>query len=73
MPGKGTPMKSFRLSDVLWERFGQSAKAAGMTRPAVLKAFILWYLGYPGAELPERPVQDQSGIDMPSAFTETDS
>jgi hypothetical protein len=48
-------MKSFRLSDGLWERFGLSAKTAGMTRPAVLKAFILWYLRYPGAELPERP------------------
>lgn len=55
MPGKGTPLRSFRLSEVIWERFGAAAKQAGSNRVAVLRAFILWYLGYPGAELPQRP------------------
>jgi hypothetical protein len=55
MPGRGTQMHSFRLSEPTWNRFGEAVKAAGTTRTDVLRAFVRWYLRYPGAELPERP------------------
>lgn len=58
MPGKGTPHRSFRLAETWWQRFGEAVKEQGTTRPEVLKRFILWYCGAPGAELPERPEQD---------------
>ncbi len=55
MPGKGTSMHSFRLGDETWDRFGEAAKRKGTSRVAAIREFIRWYVGYPGAELPERP------------------
>ena len=55
MPGKGTPMRAFRLAEALWIRFGEAARTAGTDRGTVLRQMIKWYLREPGAQLPKRP------------------
>lgn len=52
---RGTPYARFRLAAGIWERMGQEAERLGTDRAAVLRAFVLWWLRYPGAELPDRP------------------
>jgi hypothetical protein len=53
MPREGSTNRAFRLPDVgLWERFGD---VADPDRSEVLREFIRWYTGEPGAELPRRP------------------
>lgn len=53
MPGRGTPMKCFRITDALWTRFALVARANGTDRTKLLVAFIRWYVGE--AEQPPRP------------------
>jgi len=55
MPGRGTPMRAFRLAENLWIKFGEAAAAAGVDRGTLLRAFVAWYLREPGAKLPDRP------------------
>jgi hypothetical protein len=53
MPREGSTNRAFRLPDVgLWERFGDVAEP---DRSEVLREFIRWFLGEPGAKLPRRP------------------
>lgn len=52
---RGTPYARFRLAEGIWARFGEACAQIGSDRAAVLRAFVLWFLRYPGAELPERP------------------
>lgn len=65
MPGRGTPLKCFRITDTLWKRFAVVAKANGTDRTKLLVAFVRWYLRVPGVELPERPASpphDRDGL-----------
>lgn len=55
MPGRGTPMRAFRLPERLWLAFGAATARRGTDRGAALRAFIRWYVREPGAELPDRP------------------
>jgi len=53
-----TPLRRFRAPDDLWERFGNAVERgpdpeADMSK--VLRQLIRWYVGEPGAKLPERP------------------
>jgi hypothetical protein len=52
---KGTSLQSFRIVAEKWRRLAERAKEAGTNRPTVLRQFIDWYNGEPGAELPTRP------------------
>lgn len=50
-----TPSRPVRLDSEDWEALGQAADAKGTNRSAVIRDCVRWYLGRPGAELPERP------------------
>lgn len=50
-----TPSRPVRLDEEDWEALGEAALAQGANRSAVIREFVRWYLGRPGAELPERP------------------
>jgi hypothetical protein len=43
------------VDDTLWEDLDRAAKAAGSDRSKITRALWEWYVGRPGAELPERP------------------
>lgn len=53
--GKGTARQTIRADVPLWERFDESATAAGSDRSTVLREFMRWHSGDPGAKLPKRP------------------
>lgn len=55
MPGKGSPKRTLRVEATLWEEFGESAAAVDADRAGLLRDFIRWHTGRPGAELPPRP------------------
>jgi hypothetical protein len=55
MPGKGTRNRTVRMDLSLWDALGRAAAAAGTDRAGILRALVRWWLGIPGAELPERP------------------
>lgn len=48
-----TTVRTVRMDDSLWDRFGE---AAG-DRSAVIRQFAHWYVGDEGWELPVRPEQ----------------
>lgn len=51
-------LRRFRTTDELWERFERAVEAspdAEADRSKVLRTFIRWYIGEPGARLPDRP------------------
>lgn len=49
-----TPARQMRIGDE-WYDFDLAAKAQDSERAAVIRDFIDWYIGKPGAELPQRP------------------
>lgn len=58
-----TNLRRFRTTDDLWERFGTAVDngpdpEADMSK--VLRSFVRWYVGEPGAKLPERPEPEES-------------
>lgn len=73
MPGKsGAPLRSFRVPEPIWLAFMEATEQMGTNPRTALREFVRWYVGL--GDLPDRPepVQDQSGIDIRSGFTETD-
>lgn len=62
-PSKGTDRQSFRMPPDEWREFGEATQAAGVDRSAVVRDFIRWYLGKPGAGLPDRPEASPSTVD----------
>lgn len=54
-----TALRRFRTTDDLWERFGEAVTQADpeADRSKVLRNFIRWYIGEPGAQLPKRPAR----------------
>jgi hypothetical protein len=53
MPSRGTPKITLRVSEELWQRFGEVAHAAETDRATLLRAFIVWYVGR--GKLPKPP------------------
>jgi len=53
MPGKGTRNRTIRVDLDLWTRAGEAAESAGTDRATVIKEFLRWYVGEPGAKIPE--------------------
>jgi len=51
-----TPVKTVRMDDLLWRRFGDHAR----DRSAVIRQFIHWYIGDEGWPAPRRPVDGRS-------------
>ncbi len=45
--------------DDLWDDLDTATKTAGTDRSAVTRQFWEWYVGRPGARLPERPVSSE--------------
>jgi hypothetical protein len=55
-PATGTdPTHGVRIPDRRWDAVDAAAKAAGVTRTAVVNALLAWYAREPGAKLPKRP------------------
>lgn len=53
-----TVLRKFRITPELWEKFGDAVDRspdAEADMSKVLRQFIRWYAGEPGAKLPERP------------------
>lgn len=52
-----TALRRFRTTNDLWQRFEEAVQQADpeADRSKVLRNFIRWYIGEPGAKLPERP------------------
>lgn len=58
-----TPYRKFRADDELWDEFGRAVVASldeEADRSSVLRQFMRWYAGRPGARLPERPESEEN-------------
>lgn len=56
-----TGLRRFRTTDELWERFANAVDRSGdpeADMSKVLRQFVRWYIGEPGAKMPERPEPD---------------
>jgi hypothetical protein len=51
---RGTDRRTIRVEPDLWDEFGQATESEPDGRSGILRDFMRWYLGKPGAELPER-------------------
>ena len=49
-----------QVPDELWTDFDAATKGVGTDRSAELRRYMEWYVGRPGAELPERPAERQA-------------
>lgn len=49
------PPRSTQIDDAPWKRFGDVAEAMGMSRAALMRDLVLWFIRWPGAKLPKRP------------------
>ena len=58
MTAKGTSIQNIRVDRELWADAKAAAEEQGTDRSAVVRAFLEWYVGRPGARLPERPGGD---------------
>jgi len=47
------------VDEALWADLDHAAKRANSDRSKVTRALWEWYVGRPGAELPERPVSSE--------------
>lgn len=52
---KRTPLRSIRMEDDLWSALDDAAKSTGFDRSSLVRQIVRWYLGVPGAQLPQRP------------------
>jgi hypothetical protein len=59
IPETHTPHRMVRISDAHWSRFGQLVGVRERSR--VIKEFVAWYVGEPGAKLPRRPKPVDNG------------
>lgn len=51
--------RNVRFELELWTRLGEAAALAGYDRSGVLRQFARWYVGEPGALLPQRPTDER--------------
>lgn len=49
-----TPPRSTQIDDQPWQLFAAVAAHIGMSRAALMKTLVLWYIRWPGAKLPPR-------------------
>jgi hypothetical protein len=54
VPGKGNPRRTVRVDDETWDEFGLAAERLGSERATLVRKYIDWVLGRPGAEAPRR-------------------
>lgn len=52
---RATPPRSTQIDDDPWERFRVVADGLGMSRAALMRDLVLWFIRWPGAKLPKRP------------------
>ena len=60
-PKEPANLRRFRTTDDLWERFGDAVDRAPdpeADMSKVLRQFVRWFAGEPGAELPKRPTPE---------------
>jgi len=55
MPTHGSHKLHIRMDDEAKARFVAAAHNEGTTATDLVKQFVSWWMGEPGAELPERP------------------
>lgn len=53
-----TPPRSTQIDQDPWDRFGVVAGELGMSRAALMRDLVLWFIRWPGAKLPKRPASD---------------
>jgi hypothetical protein len=44
-----------QIEDALWEELGKVAADLGTDRSDITRRFYEWFVGWPGAQLPDRP------------------
>lgn len=56
-----TPIRRVRVPDDLWQRFDDAVRAADpeADRSVVLRQFMRWYVGEPGAKIPDRSARSR--------------
>ncbi len=59
----GTPIRTVRMDDSLWNRFGELTE----DRSATIRAFIHWYVGDEGWPAPTRSAEPISDREAPSS------
>ncbi|MFF4417036.1 hypothetical protein ACFYY8_31330 [Streptosporangium sp. NPDC001559] len=57
MTDNRTPLRPIRVEEELWIEFGRLA--GERKRSTVIRDFIRWYIGAPGAKLPARPGEEK--------------
>lgn len=55
----GARNRNVRFDLDLWTKLGEAAALVGYDRSGVLRQFARWYVGEPGAVLPQRPTDQQ--------------
>lgn len=60
---RGTNLQNIRIDRTLWTEAGAAANQQGTDRSAVIRAFLEWYVGRPGARIPERPGGGADDVD----------
>jgi predicted GIY-YIG superfamily endonuclease len=52
-----TPARSTQIDDGPWAKFGADCEAINRSRAGVMKDLVLWWIRWPNATLPQRPLQ----------------
>jgi|ADGO01.1.fsa_nt_gi Ribbon-helix-helix protein, copG family. len=50
--------RTIRVDGELWERVGEVARQLRTTRSEMIRSYLLWLVGTPGARPPSRPALD---------------
>jgi Ribbon-helix-helix protein, copG family. len=53
--------RTIRVDGELWERVGEVARQLRTTRSEMIRSYLLWLVGTPGARPPSRPDNVDSG------------
>lgn len=53
--------RTIRIDSELWDGFGEVARQLRTTRSEMIRSYLLWLLGQPGARPPSRPLDTFSG------------
>lgn len=53
--------RTIRIDSELWDGFGEVARSLRTTRSEMIRSYLLWLLGAPGARPPSRPDNVDSG------------
>lgn len=50
-----TQQRNIRIDGELWAQFGEVARQLRTTRSEMIRSYLLWLVGAPGARPPSRP------------------